>query len=64
MAGKCRRRAYARVAALYRHQSQGQQLSNKEEYGDTVFMQVEEENQDDGRDATGRVFSRPIPAPV
>ena len=46
MAGKHRRRAYARVAALYRHQSQGPHLSNEEECGDTVFMQ---KNQDDDK---------------
>ena len=41
MLRKCRRRAHARIAAVRRHQSQGQQLSDEEEYGGTVSMELE-----------------------
>jgi hypothetical protein len=50
MPRKCRRQQQARIAALCRHQSQGQQSSDEEEYGSAIPMEIEMENQEsDGK---------------
>jgi hypothetical protein len=47
MPRKNRRQLQAQAAAFSRYQSQGQQLSDEEEYGSAISMEVDDENEDD-----------------